>query len=295
MKLLCATDLQPRSDAALDRAVQLGEALQAGVTILHVVPPIGAEDGTLEQRLLSASGRLAHRARHAGEGIQLILRCGRPSAVISEEALASDLVVVGPHRRAPLSETWRGTPTEQLLSRASKPVLVARRPGKDAYRQVLLALDGSPATEAVLRLAERLPLAQNAQVAVVHAHEPPYEAMMNTVGVGNLSVAGYASASMSQAAAMIHAELQRHSEDPHRYRVLVVDSRPGTAIRQAVRDVRPDLLVLGTRGHGRLRRALLGSTAHELLRNAECDVLLVPEGVNGRAPVSDDEPGPLAA
>ncbi|HEX6636023.1 MAG TPA: universal stress protein [Steroidobacteraceae bacterium] len=293
MKLLCATDLQPRSDAALDRAVQLGNALNASLTIVHVVPPVGAEHGTLEQRLLSASGRLAHRARHAGDGIQLVLRCGRPSTVICEEALAADLVVVGPHRRAALSETWRGTPTEQLLSRARKPVLVARRPGKDAYRTVLLALDGSPATEEVLRLTERLPLAENAQVAVVHAHEPPYEAMMNTVGVGNLSVASYASASMSQAASMIQAELQRHSQDPRRYRVLVVDSRPGAAIRQAVRDVRPDLLVLGTRGHGRFRRALLGSTAHEVLRSAECDVLLVPEGVNGHA--GQDDPGPLAA
>jgi nucleotide-binding universal stress UspA family protein len=55
-----------------------------------------------------------------------------------------------------------------------------------------------------------------------------------------------------------------------------------------------DLLVLGTRGHGRIRRALLGSTAHEVLRETECDVLLVPEGARRVAHPVGDDPGPKA-
>jgi nucleotide-binding universal stress UspA family protein len=100
---------------------------------------------------------------------------------------------------------------------------------------------------------------------------------------------------MSQAAALLHAELQRHSRYPRRYRVMLKDSRPATAIRQAIQELRPDLLVLGTRGHGRFRRALLGSTAHEVLNSTLCDVLLVPESAAfGPRPVRDDA-GPMAA
>lgn len=294
MKLLCATDLQPRSDAAVDRACQLRDAMRARLTLVHVVPPMGAENGTLEQRLLSASGRLAHRARHSGDGIQLVLRCGRPSTVVSEEARDADLVVVGPHEEK-AADSLRGTLTERLLSEARRPVLVVRRAGHAPYGSVLLALDGSPATQQVVRMTERLLFADDARLAVVHAHEPPYEAMMNTVGVGNLSVARYASASMSQAAAMIHAELKRHSREPSRYRVMLMDARPALAIRQAAGEMQPDLLVLGTRGHGRFRRALLGSTAHEALRNAECDVLLVPEAANVGPPAIDEDPDSRAA
>jgi nucleotide-binding universal stress UspA family protein len=174
-------------------------------------------------------------------------------------------------------------------------VLVVRRAGHAPYGSVLLALDGSPATQQVVRMTERFLFADDARCAVVHAHEPPYEAMMNTVGVGNLSVARYASASMSQAAAMIHAELKRHSREPSRYRVMLMDARPALAIRQAAGEVQPDLLVLGTRGHGRFRRALLGSTAHEALRNAECDVLLVPESANVGPPALDEDSGSRAA
>jgi 23S rRNA (adenine2503-C2)-methyltransferase len=49
------------------------------------------------------------------------------------------------------------------------------------------------------------------------------------------------------------------------------------AILRAVDALTPDLVVLGTRGHGRFRRALLGSVATEVLRTLQCDVLLVPE------------------
>ena len=43
----------------------------------------------------------------------------------------------------------------------------------------------------------------------------------------------------------------------------------------------PDLLVMGTRGGSRLRRALAGSVANRVLHEASCDVLIVPEGSIG--------------
>ncbi len=277
MKLLCATDLKPGSEAAVERAYLLREALNAPLKLVHVVAPLSADEGTLEQRLLSASSRLAQRARHAGAPAELVVRCGRPAAIMGEEAATADLLVLGAHdQRVPI-DAMRSGFTEKVLTETRRPMLIVRRPAKAAYRQILLALDGSESSGRIVRFSERLPVADSAALAVVHAHEPPYEAMLNTVGVGNLSVATYASASMSQAASMIHARLRMHSADWRRYRVMLMDARPGPAIRQAMREVKPDLLVLGTRGHGRFRRALLGSTAHELIGAVDCDVLLVPD------------------
>lgn len=295
MKLLCATDLQPKTDAAVDRAFQLRRALGARLSLVHVVSPLGADEGTLEQRLLVASSRLAQRARHAEAGAELVVRCGRPANVVGEEAANAQLIVIGPHAVEPISDALRDTFTGKLLSEARCPVLVARAPGGEPYRRVLLALDGSRATGQVVRFAEQLPVAEDVSLAVVHAHEPPYEAMMNAVGVGNLSVANYSSASLSQAAAAIHSQLRLHSLDWRRYRVLLMDARPGPAIRQAMIETRPDLLVLGTRGHGRFRRALLGSTAHEMLASADGDVLLVPDASPRMTPRGDADSGPRAA
>ena len=54
-------------------------------------------------------------------------------------------------------------------------------------------------------------------------------------------------------------------------------------------------LTVVARGHGGLSRALLGSTAHEALRQAECDVLLVPDAAFDAPPAVDENPDPPLA
>lgn len=58
--------------------------------------------------------------------------------------------------------------------------------------------------------------------------------------------------------------------------LLIEKSTPFEAIEAGIRQLLPDLLVIGTRGQGGLKRVLLGSVADEVLRQVECDVLAVP-------------------
>ncbi len=279
MNILCATDLLLKSDPAIERAHRLRAALGARLTLLHVVTPGEASEGTLEQRLLSANSRLAHRVRRSTAPVELIVRCGRPAKVIADVARArrSGLIVIGPHQPDPLTDAVKGTLTERIVGDTNCPVLVVRREPRDAYHGVMLALDGSSTMRDVVDAAEALVITPDSECVAIHAHEPPYEAMMTSVGVAGANVTQYASASIAQAAEAIRRELRAHNRHPERYRLLIVEARPAPAIRRALKEVSPDLLVLGTRGHGRFRRALLGSTANEVLGSADCDVLLVPD------------------
>ncbi|MEV0132098.1 universal stress protein [Dactylosporangium sp. NPDC050688] len=56
--------------------------------------------------------------------------------------------------------------------------------------------------------------------------------------------------------------------------VSVVEGDPVPVLLAAARHAR--LLVLGSHGHGRLRRALLGSTSRRCARHASCPVVVVP-------------------
>ncbi|KAM0929541.1 hypothetical protein ACQ4PT_001588 [Festuca glaucescens] len=55
----------------------------------------------------------------------------------------------------------------------------------------------------------------------------------------------------------------------------VVEGDPKEAICQAVEDMHADLLVLGSRGLGMIKRALLGSVSDYLAHHASCPVLIV--------------------
>ena len=306
MNLLCATDLLPKTDAAVERAHQMRKLSGGRLTFLHVVSAGDAHEGTLEQRMLSAQSRLAHRARRATAPVELVVRCGRPAAVLREVAAArrADLVIVGPHVTDSVPDALRGTFLERIIGEARCPVLIVRRPVVEPHRNVMLALDGSRTCGQLISLAESLPLGTTDQWSIVHAHEPPYEAMMTTLRAGDPAVMRYAAESMAQAVNATRDIVRRHSMNPRRYRVVVVEARPATAILRAAADSPPDLLVLGTRGLGRFRRALLGSTAHEVLHSTDCDLLLAPDAVTraarlpanaGRASALPDGPGPGAA
>lgn len=60
------------------------------------------------------------------------------------------------------------------------------------------------------------------------------------------------------------------------YELELVDGRPAEALARiaAARDA--DEIVVGSRGFGRLRAAL-GSVSHELLHDAPCPVVVIPE------------------
>jgi nucleotide-binding universal stress UspA family protein len=62
-----------------------------------------------------------------------------------------------------------------------------------------------------------------------------------------------------------------------RYELVVKEGLPLPEILRAVETHEPDLLVIGTRGGGRVRRTLLGSVASRVLEEVEtCDILVVP-------------------
>lgn len=283
MKILSATDLLPKSEAAIDRAGFLADSLAAPLAVLHAVPPDAPGGATLEQRVRRADSRLTARtSAHAWRWVsqpQIAVRCGHPARVVLDVAYRqmAGLVVLGPHRVDPLADAVTGTITEKILGAAACPVLIAREECEGHYRRVLVALDGMPHGGEIVRVLESLGLTRESRATIVHAHEPPYAGMMNVVGVGAEAASAYVHSSRAQAAAHVERLVRKHSENPRRFDIAVVDQPPATAILGAIDAIEPDLVVLGTRGHGRFRRALLGSTASDVLRAARGDVLLVPD------------------
>jgi nucleotide-binding universal stress UspA family protein len=153
---------------------------------------------------------------------------------------------------------------------------VSYQHGSVPYRNILLALDVADGSGHALRTAERFVLKHGAQATVVHACESSHNAVLQgTVTEASL---GSANDSLDEAAAAMRGFLQQESADSTRYELVVAEGNPVPTIMRAIGKHQPDLLVLGTRGDGRLRRAVLGSVASQLLQVAPCDVLIVPRG-----------------
>lgn len=61
--------------------------------------------------------------------------------------------------------------------------------------------------------------------------------------------------------------------------VIVLDGAPGPTLVDLATELPASVVVIGTRGHGGLRRAVLGSVSDHVVRHAPCPVVVIaPEG-----------------
>ena len=280
MKILCATDLQPRASAVIGRASWLARKLQGRLTVLHVVPPEEPRGLALEQRVWRADSHLRARVSDEDGKPQVRVRVGNPARRVVEAITESgaDLVVLGPRSvpgEAPLFQ--RGM-AERVLDETRRPVLVVRNEPQFEYGRVMIALDLSEESAGALALTESLAFAGEEIACAVHAYHPPYEGMLASVGVGTDKIASHAEAWRRDFATGVREFLRRHSKDPWRYRLIMAEDRPVRGILAVTEQVQPDLLVVGTRTQGALLRTLLGSVGRDVADSASCDVLLVPGG-----------------
>lgn len=288
MKILCATDLLPRCESAMDRAGMLAEQLGADLSLLHVVAPTELR-GPLELGLQNAGARLKARARAPlwkhGSPPNVRVPAGNPARILIETSieLNAGLVVMGIPGNQSVRDALGGKTAQRALSALKCPVLFVRGAPQENYRHVLLALDSSKASASAVRAAEALVLKDDVRASVVHAYRPLHKSMHASVGFAVDSVS-YAEAWKREATAGLRALLEQTSSDVSRYEFNLVGVPTTAVVHNVIDGLKPDLLVLGTHGYGQLQRALAGTVASRILTTTECDVLVVPEGAAIRVP-----------
>jgi universal stress protein E len=282
MKILCATDLLPKSESAIDRAGMLAEQLGADLSLFHAVPPTES-DQMLEQDVLRASRQLKFRAGQAlwryGPLPHVHVRAGNPTRVLLDtmKEVRPDLIVLGKHHRRTARDSLFGTIAARVLSARQCPVLIVEHMPRAAYRNIVLALDHTKASAQTVRVTESMIPKEGTSAKIIHAHQMTYDGMLASAEVVGGVASEYFTAHRLAASARLRALLTNVSNDSSRYRFAIVDGTPVEAIRKAVGHLNPDLLAMGTRGHGWVRRALLGSVANRVLATIRCDALVVPE------------------
>jgi nucleotide-binding universal stress UspA family protein len=226
------------------------------------------------------------------------VRAGNPARVILDTIAREepDLLIVGPHETRGVVDALQGTIIEKVVSARRCPVLVVQQSAGVNYRNVLLALDVAAGSRAAVRVAERFVLRDGAKTAAIHACASLDHAVLQLPGTEEGGVALHTDCSPGKASAAMRELLEHESAHPGRYELIVANGSPLPTIMRAIETREPDLLVLGTRGDGRMRRAVLGSVANQVLKLAPCDMLIVPQGASEASTARDaDRTAPSSA
>jgi len=138
------------------------------------------------------------------------------------------------------------------------------------FKNILLAVDGSEHALHAAKIAAELARSTNAKILrIVIAFEPvpPY------LGEPNLQTA--ISARMQEAETILQKAMDAVGDIPGEVHTEILEGTPAEAILDVAKTRKSDVVVMGSRGLGRLQGALLGSQSQKVVRHAPCPVLIV--------------------
>ena len=288
MRVLLATD--GSSDAQSASAWLAGLPLPAGSTVRVVtvatvapspldIPTVRDFQAALHQEARAVADATCAMLAAPGRTVEARVLEGDPreELVRLAEEWPADLIVLGARGLSAMAGLLLGSVSTALARHASCPVVVVKGSVR-AVRRVLIGIDGSEAAQAAATFVARLPLAGDATVHLLGVVERPrYPSSAPAAAAGVLLAAieqavDERTAALRQALDRAAATLGPRAPRVER-KVLVGD--PVDAIVRAADTGTADLVVVGARGLGALKRLLLGSVSESVLRHAGCSVLIV--------------------
>lgn len=257
--------LSDPSFAAWGFARSLADQFKASLTAVHVhgwVVPAGAMPppplGPRARR--DVKERLAHVM-----GAEVALRFTEdgivPELLAAAEEIGADLILMATEGRTGLRRLARESITEELVRKSPLPVLTVHG-GAAVPTTVLAPVNAQPYALAGLDAAERWAKALDAPLTVL-----------------NIRAEGEPSA--AQARALLR---ERVGRSPERSRLKIDDGEPVDRILEE--GCEHGMIVLVAHRKGRLRDAVLGTTAEQVLRRSPVPVLTIPGPEREGAPVS---------
>ena len=140
------------------------------------------------------------------------------------------------------------------------------------FHNILVALDGSPAADRALTEAIDLASSEHAQLTLFTAIVPP--PIGAYYGAAGDAVTTLINDAREDAEAIVRGGRDRVPDDVSVTTVVSVEPVLPALIGQ-IDEGGHDLVVMGSRGRGAVRSALLGSTSHHVLHHSPAPVLII--------------------
>jgi len=290
--ILVGTDFSETAALALDRALDIALRHGCQIALIHVMQPelpiAAAEmivvppdyENLLREASTEGLTRAADRAREAGVRVREILEIGNPARQITAcaDAIQADLIMIGTRGNTGFKHLLLGSVAEEIVRIAKQPVLTVH-PGDDRpiepVQTLLFPTDFSPTADHALGVAMRLLAGSDkAKILLVHTyHISPTIVPLGGFGKGIMPAFVENAQQLAESATAPVAEALRARG--FEVEVLVKRGDPAEVVTELAADRGVDVIVMGTRGHSKLRQFLLGSTAERVVEHASCPVMTV--------------------
>ena len=281
-KILLATDGSEDAQLATTTAAALAKStgselhlVNVGVVAPALLAPLDVKPARVEREVRDVLGEQARKVENVGGAVaQSHVRVGEAAREVVNlaEEIGTGLIAVGSRGRGKTKRMLMGSVSDAVVRHAHCPVMVVRRKPVVFPAKILLATDGSEEAELAARTAADLATKTGSELHLVHVLVLPPETLHDPFGT----------AAREEFEKRERARLDELTEkleasggavEGAHFRV----GSPDAEIVAQAEEVGADVVVLGSRGLGVMRRALMGSVSDSVVRHAHCPILVVRE------------------
>jgi len=283
--VIVPTDFSLPSRMAINYGVALARKFHARITLVHVLEPVaspehmGAADllkierKQREDALENLSSLLAPEDEDDLD-LRVVLKAGnvREEIATAIREHHADIAVLGTHGRRRLGRLVVGSTTESLLRKLPIPVLTvshAIRPM--GFERILFATDLSQASARGFAFA--LDIAKTLQAGILAVHVLPTIMPAREDGDIAAEAREIALAEARRKLSGLVTEGRRHDVT---VQTLLTEGPAAPAILKAAEESNVDLILATIEEKSALKKALVGTTAEQVIREANVPVLCVP-------------------
>lgn len=297
--ILAATDLSIPSTNAVRRAALLARQHGGWLRVVHVVNPARlirfrewlSPILDLDFKVADAReqlDRLGEELRQQYDvNIAIEVRIGDIVDELHRAAVTADLLVLGQRRRSALTEWALGSTAQRLGEKCQRPVLVVKQMAQGDYRQILVAIDLTPGSNASAAVAASI--APAVDLHIFHAFSASAEAAAPTADVRDRVIQESLVRKKAGLIARMRRGVARLGLDTRNMVFAVGRGSPIMATLRQAKDLRADLMVARKQRRTRNATSVLGSV-NSLLARARCDMLIVPGGAPDLRPPDASAP-----
>lgn len=282
--VLVPTDFSEPSGMALNYGVALARKLQARLTLVHILEPLPVLEVAIEAEIAKAEserrevalqklGNLLAPEDEDDLNLQIVLKTGNPRKEIAETVREqhADIVVLGTHGRGRLARLILGSTTEGLLRKLNVPVMtVSHTASPRKFKRILFATDLADSSHAAFAFAVDLARTLQTEIVALHALGGPMLAS------GELGMPVQQETLAQEARRRLEVLVNEGKRHGVAVQTLTPEGPAAAQILKATEENEADLIILGVESKGILERTLLGTTAEQVVREANVPVLSFP-------------------
>jgi len=270
-KILVPIDKSDSSLMSQETAAFIAKKTNASVTVLHVVPRVSYGEPETAALILSGLDQEGQRIVGEARGLFTEENVEVKTEVLHEDDVAQailefsendfDLIVIGGRGENEKDLNALGSVTKKIIMHTSSPTMIVKK--TSTLSNMLVCVDGSDHAKLALNYALSLAQKLGSRMTLLNVQEP------------------HLHKASPDAAMELGGRVLVESLEVAKERKLAAEKRlefgvPSDVIADVAEKGNHDVIVLGSRGLGTVKRFLLGSVSDDVSYKAKCSVLIVP-------------------